>query len=140
MKYAKLILGDCSRLFHTDRALLACIGAIRDIPYIEASGADAMDSTFVSRNRLMTFDEAQKALGLSRTQFYRKIKSGAVRTVRIGNRRYASGDEIRAMINHNDNMAKAFIDGLAVWSHSNFAEEMADLRQQREARRNAEAK
>lgn len=99
-----------------------------------------MYSDFVSRNGLMTFDEAQKALGISRTQFYRKIKSGAVRTVRIGNRRYASGDEIRAVIEHEDRMAKAFVDGLAVWSHSNFAEEMADLRQKREARRNAEAK
>lgn len=88
-----------------------------------------MDSDFVSRNRLMTFDEAQKALGLSRTQFYRKIKSGLVRTIRIGNRRYASAKEIRYLVELHDKIAQAFVER-SIWPQ--FDEEMATLKRKRE--------
>lgn len=51
-----------------------------------------------ARPRLLSVDEAADALGISRTSLYQAIRSGSLRTVRLGRRRMVAPADIDALI------------------------------------------
>jgi len=54
--------------------------------YVERAAADGETVTLTAKRRMMTPNEVASALGVSRPTISRRIKSGDLRAVKVGNR------------------------------------------------------
>lgn len=54
--------------------------------YVQQAAAEGETVTLTAKRRMMTPDQVAEAMGMSRSTISRKIKSGELRAIKVGNR------------------------------------------------------